>query len=67
MNISEDPLLPGPGKWFESEREFHLLYPPRLHTLARDHWTPLLVARKAADFLAVGSNPRILDDGSGNG
>lgn len=55
------------GKWFSSESQFHLLYPASLHLLARNHWTPLLVARKAADFLAAEKGSRILDIGSGIG
>ncbi len=64
MNDSKSPEN---KEWFSSENHFHLLYPARLHSLARNHWTPLLVARKAADFLAVESKTRILDVGSGIG
>lgn len=55
------------AKWFESESQFHLLYPASFHSLARNHWTPLLVAQKAADFLAAEKGTRILDIGSGIG
>ncbi len=62
---------PGPGQspvdWFSSESQFHLLYPTSFHGLARNHWTPLLVAEKAANFLAVEKGSRILDIGSGIG
>lgn len=56
-----------PGKWFSSEAEFHELYPASLHALARNHWTPLLVAQKAANFLAAEKGARVLDIGSGIG
>ena len=62
-----DNSLPGPDKWFGSESHFHLLYPAPLHSLARNHWTPLLVAQKAANFLAAENGVRILDIGSGIG
>lgn len=53
--------------WLASDLQFHQLYPASLHTQANMHWTPLHVARKAAEFLAVGQTPRILDIGSGAG
>ena len=67
MNVENTATDPFRGDWFSSENQFHLLYPPSLHTLARNHWTPLLVARKAADFLAAEKSSRILDIGSGIG
>ncbi len=53
--------------YFASDLQFHKLYPDSLLHQANMHWTPLHVARKAAAFLAVGDNPRILDIGSGAG
>lgn len=53
--------------WFESEARFHELFLPSLQTLARNHWTPLRVAEKAANFLAAEPASRILDIGSGIG
>ena len=50
-----------------SDYEFNQLYPPSIQALARKHWTPLLVAKKAAEFLAAEKNVRILDIGSGVG
>ena len=67
MKTTDDSFSAGPGKWFSSESQFHLLYPAALHSLARNHWTPLIVAQKAADFLAVENGARILDIGSGIG
>ena len=54
-------------KWFSSDAQFHKLYPDSVQVLSRNHWTPLSVARKAANFLAVGNGDRILDIGSGIG
>lgn len=52
---------------FSSDVEFNKIYPPNIQSLARRHWTPLDVARKAAKFLANTNNARILDIGSGVG
>lgn len=54
-------------KWFNSDKEFHLLYPSSMQPLAKDHWTSLAVAQKTALFLAAEKNSRILDIGSGVG
>ena len=35
--------------------------------MASIHWTPIQVAKKAAEFLSVGKSPKILDIGSGAG
>jgi len=67
MKIMDNPSSPELDKWFSSESQFHLLYPASLHTLARNHWTPLIVAQKAANFLAAEKDARILDIGSGIG
>jgi hypothetical protein len=54
-------------QWFDSEEHFNQLYPKSIQALARRHWTPLNVARKAAMFLGLGKNVQILDIGSGAG
>lgn len=54
-------------KWFASDLQFHRLYPQAVHAQANMHWTPLHVARKAAEFLTADKNKRILDIGSGGG
>ncbi|MEO6356520.1 MAG: methyltransferase domain-containing protein [Ferruginibacter sp.] len=54
-------------KWTTADERFNRLYPFSIQVLARKHWTPLPVARKAANFLAVKDNERILDIGSGVG
>lgn len=53
--------------FFSSDQHFDQLYPPAISALATRHWTPVSVAKEAAAFLAVGSNTRILDIGSGVG
>lgn len=67
MKSMDNSLSPDADKWFESESQFHQLYPATLHSLSRNHWTPLLVAQKAANFLAAENGVRILDIGSGIG
>lgn len=54
-------------KWFSSDERFHLLFPASIQQLAKEHWTPLEIARKAADYLAIEKGSRILDIGSGIG
>jgi SAM-dependent methyltransferase len=53
--------------FFSSDQQFDQLYPDSISALASRHWTPLTIAKEAANFLAVGSNSRILDIGSGVG
>jgi hypothetical protein len=53
--------------WFRSDLKFNSLYPTSVRLLAQRHWTPIEVARKAADFLAADNHVSILDIGSGVG
>ena len=53
--------------WFNSDIHFNKIYPATIQQLASKHWTPLTIARKAANFLAAENNVRILDIGSGVG
>ena len=53
--------------WFGSDAQFNQLYPASIQLLAERHWTPLVVSRKAAGFLAAETNVKILDIGSGVG
>jgi hypothetical protein len=55
------------NKWYSSDEQFNRLYPFSIQVLARRHWTPLVVARRAAHYLGGGKNERILDIGSGVG
>jgi len=52
---------------FHADEYFNALYPFSVATLASRHWTPLTVARLAAEFLATRDKVRILDIGSGVG
>jgi SAM-dependent methyltransferase len=54
-------------KWFYSDEQFNSIYSLPIQNLARRHWTPLRVARKAAKFLAAEKDTCILDIGSGVG
>jgi SAM-dependent methyltransferase len=64
-------LIPGKNKvadkWFSSDENFDQLYSSSVRELSRKHWTPLAVALKAANFLAVENNVKVLDIGSGTG
>jgi hypothetical protein len=53
--------------YFQSDIQFNKIYPANIQKLSSKHWTPLSVARKAAEFLATKPGIRILDVGSGVG
>lgn len=53
--------------WFNSDTQFHQLYPPSIQQLARRHWTPLNVTQQAVQFLVPRDRVRVLDIGSGAG
>lgn len=46
---------------------FDYLYPDSIQVLAKQHWTPLHIARLATSFLTSGPPSKILDIGSGAG
>ena len=50
-----------------SDAEFDEIYPRELREFSGRHWTPLRIARSAANFLAVTPETRVLDIGSGAG
>jgi hypothetical protein len=50
-----------------SDDEFNSIYPEKIRTLARKHWTPVSVAKLAAEFLVEKTGTRVLDIGSGAG
>lgn len=54
-------------KWFQSDETFNSLYPSEIKAVAQKHWTPLEVAKKCADFLAISPDVKVLDIGSGSG
>jgi predicted RNA methylase len=53
--------------WFNSDVDFHRLYPHFIRELAGMHWTPLNIARKVVRYLAPDESVKILDIGSGVG
>ncbi len=53
--------------WFNSDVDFHRLYPLFIRELAGMHWTPLNITRKVVKYLAAGESVKILDIGSGVG
>ena len=54
-------------KWFDSDADFNQIYPPSIQALSKKQWTPISIARKAANFLAAENGASILDIGSGVG
>jgi len=52
---------------FTTDEAFDELYPSSVRALARYHWTPVEIARRAADFLAQDKKVKVLDIGSGIG
>jgi SAM-dependent methyltransferase len=67
------PGIIGPSKnnltnkrLFSDDTEFDSVYPEHFQLLSLKHWTPLAIARKAAEFLSL-PNTRVLDIGSGVG
>jgi SAM-dependent methyltransferase len=53
--------------WFVSDKMFNSMYPKSIQEVADKHWTPLEVGTKAAAFLAISPEAKILDVGSGSG
>lgn len=49
------------------DHRFDLVYPPEIRAVSRVHWTPVLVARRAAQFLVREPGTRVLDIGCGPG
>lgn len=54
-------------RWFANEAQFIQLYPLPIQQLDHVHWTPLVVAFKALQFLKTRPGDKILDIGSGIG
>jgi hypothetical protein len=50
---------------FSDDLAFNKLYPPRVQAKATQHWTPIDVAKCAADFLVPEDDVHVLDIGSG--
>ena len=49
------------------DEQFDLIYPPTIRDLSDRHWTPVAVARRAAEFLVSQPMTRVLDLGCGPG
>lgn len=45
--------------------EFNSIYPMEIQLLAKKHWTPIEVAKNAAEFLVLFPGAKVLDIGSG--
>ena len=54
-------------QWYKSDQHLDRLYSIEIQQLSARHWTPIHVARVAADYLAANPFARILDIGSGAG
>ena len=50
-----------------ADEAFNSIYPERINKFARSHWTPVRVAKVAAQFLAETPGAKVLDIGSGAG
>jgi SAM-dependent methyltransferase len=50
-----------------SDKEFDAVYPLKIRKLSSRHWTPVEMAKRAADFLVNDAETRVLDIGSGVG
>ena len=53
--------------YFLDEAHVSHLYPLHIQLLDKSHWSPLIIIKKACQFLAEKSGVRILDIGSGSG
>jgi SAM-dependent methyltransferase len=52
---------------FNTDAQFHHLYPASMQLLAARHWTPLHITRRVAQYLVPADHVRVLDIGSGIG
>ncbi len=50
-----------------TDRVFDAIYPEPIRELSHRHWTPLAVARRAAEMLSLDGEKRVLDVGAGAG
>lgn len=50
-----------------ADEDFNQIYPQEIQVLAKRHWTPIEIAKKAADFLVPFPGAKVLDIGSGAG
>ncbi len=64
--MNQERIL-SPTEYLSTDLKFNLLYPRPIRSLAQRHWTPLRIARWAAEFLGTEPGSKILDIGSGVG
>lgn len=50
-----------------TDADFNAIYPEKIQTLSKRHWTPVRVAKTASEFLVSKPGARVLDIGSGAG
>ncbi len=72
MQQSNILISSGPGSEnlkdvFKDDHSFNNLYPLKVQGKAAKHWTPLVAAKFAAEFLASQKDVHVLDIGSGVG
>ncbi len=78
VRIGETGSIPGAARVLNASRasllesiaavedgSFDRVYPPRIRALSAAHWTPVSVARRAAEFLVSMPGTRVLDIGCG--
>ncbi|MBD8490670.1 class I SAM-dependent methyltransferase [Echinicola sp. CAU 1574] len=50
-----------------SDKDFDLLYPPKIRSLSSMHWTPVSIVKQCIDYFGDDESLRVLDIGSGSG
>jgi tRNA A58 N-methylase Trm61 len=50
-----------------TDDDFNAIYPKRIERLSKKHWTPVVVAKLASEYLVSRPGDKILDIGSGAG
>ncbi|UCS92740.1 class I SAM-dependent methyltransferase [Echinicola marina] len=61
--IKEEGILP---KAF-TDKDFDLLFSPKIQQLSHRHWTPLAIIKQTVGFLCQGRHTKVLDIGAGSG
>src|SRR5690606_33132656 len=59
LMLDESPV------YCRSDKEFDAVYPLKIRKLSSRHWTPVEMAKRAANFLVNNAETRVLDIGSG--
>jgi SAM-dependent methyltransferase len=66
IQTQTDKIVPA-SHYTSSDKDFNQLYSIKKRAFADRHWTPVNIAKQAADFLAAEKNVKVLDIGSGVG